>query len=182
MGIIQIAVYQSSVALLFLIHRFAIIPFSNLLPEFIRYYETGDICILKKKGLYCHSIVMLATFISLAIAALMNKLFVTLWIGEEFFAGYHFTVVYSFFTLLYVARHNGYIMYQATGYLKPILICHLIQIPINICLTLILLGKFGLIGIAYAYLLSSLPVIIISQLVLIRIPEKRFRNVIKLHA
>jgi len=182
-GVIKIAIYQSSIALLFLIHRFAITPFSNLLPEFIRYCETGDIFyMLKKKGLYCHSIVMLATFISLVIAAFINKLFVTLWLGEEFFAGYHFTVVYSFFILLSVARHNGYIMYQAIDYLKPMLICHLIQIPINLCLSLILLDKFGLIGIAYAYLLSSLPLIIISQLVFIRIPEKHFRNMIKSQA
>ncbi len=172
-GVVKVAVYQSSIALLFLIHKFAIVPFSNLLPEFIRYYETGNISMLKKKGLYSHSIVMLVVFTSSMLAALINKLFITLWVGEEFFAGYHFTAVYSVFIFLYTARHNGYMMFQAIGYLKPMLICHLVQILIILCLSVFLVDKFGLTGIAYSYLLSSLPVIIISQLIFIRIPKKR---------
>ena len=74
-------------------------------------------------------------------------------------------IAYGFFLLFSVARHNGYIMYQSTGRLRPIVIGHLIEIPLNIGLSIILTNTLGLPGIACAYVLATLPVTFISQVV-----------------
>ena len=163
LGIEEIAAYQSTIALPFLIVRFAIVPFSNLLPGFVIHFERDETGILLKKGWRSHTIVMLIVLILLALVCFLNKAFVTMWVGEELFGGYHFTIIYGAFLFLSIARHNGYIMYQSTGRLRPIVIGHLIEIPLNIGLSIILTNTIGLLGIAYAYILATLPVTFISQ-------------------
>lgn len=160
----EVAVYQSTIALPFLIHRFAVVPFSNLLPGFIYHYEKNESKILQKKSRSTHGVVMLAVLILLAIVCILNKPFVTMWVGKELYGGNYFTIIYGSFLFLSVARHNGYIMYRSTGKLKSMVIGHLIEIPLNIGLSIILLEKLGLIGILYALLFSSLPVTTISQI------------------
>ena len=163
LGVKEVAVYQSTIAFLWLIARFAIIPFANLLPGFIFHFERNEIGILLKKGRRSHIIFMLIVLILLALVCFLNKAFVTMWVGEELFGGYHFTIIYGAFLFLSIAKHNGYMMYQSTGRLRPMVIGHLIEIPLNIGLSIILINKFGLQGIAYAYVLATLPVTFISQ-------------------
>ena len=180
LGVTAIAVYQSTIALPFLIARFAIVPFTNLLPRFVTYYETGNIIDLTRNGLHTHLVVILAASAVLMVACILNKTFVTLWLGESLFAGHHFTMCYAIFILLTIARHNGYMMYQAMDSLKPLLICHLIEIPVNVALSLILLAQFGLVGIAYAFVIAHFPATIVSQLAFFG-RVKRLDNVVSVH-
>jgi O-antigen/teichoic acid export membrane protein len=164
LGVKEVAVYQSTIALPFLILRFAIIPFNNLLPSFIFDYERNKNKILFQKSRQSHLNIILYCLLSMAFICLINRQFVSFWVGEELFAGYKFTALYCVFLFLSVARHNGYIMYQTTGKLKPIVIGHLIEIPLNIGLSIVLTEKLGLAGIAYANILGTLPVTFISQI------------------
>lgn len=164
LGVKELAIYQSTIALPFLMLRFAIIPFSNLLPGFICHFERNEIRVLLDKGRRSHTIIMLIVLISLSMVCFLNKAFVTIWVGEELFGGYYFTIIYGAFLFLSIARHNGYMMYQSTGRLRPMVIGHLTELPLNIGLSIILIEKLGLTGIAYAFLLSSLPVTFISQI------------------
>ena len=106
---------------------------------------------------------MLLVIVSLTLVCIFNNIFVKLWVGGELFAGYHFTIIYGAFILFSIARHNGYIMYQSFGRLRPIVIGHLIEIPLYIGLSIILIEIFGLVGVAYANIISSLPITIIAQ-------------------
>lgn len=164
LGVKEVAVYQSTIALPFLILRFAIIPFNNLLPSFIFDYERGKTKILFLKSRHSHTSIMLYCLILMIFICLINRQFVSLWVGKELFAGNKFSAAYCVFLFLSVARHNGYIMYQSTGKLKPIVIGHLIEIPLNIGLSIVLTDKLGLSGIAYAYILGTIPVTFISQI------------------
>lgn len=165
LGVKEVAVFQSTIAFPWLIARFSLIPFTNLLPSLISHFERNEIVILLNKGKSLHAIVMVIVLISFSLVCFYNKDFVTMWVTEALFGGYHFTIIYCSFILLSIAKHNGYMMYQSTGILRPMIIGHLIEIPLNIGLSIILLDKFGLIGIAYAYLLATLPVTFISQVV-----------------
>ncbi len=163
MDVSAVAVYQSTIALPFLVMRFAIIPFSNFLPRFISYFENNHISTLRKKGQYAHYKVLIASTTILIIVCLLNKKFVIFWVGENLFAGYYFTIIYSLFIIFSIARHNGYIMYQASESLKTMLLTHLIEIPMNLILSIFLIIKLGLIGLAIAFAVSHLIPTITSQ-------------------
>ena len=163
MDITSIAIFQSTIALPFFVARLAIIPFTNFLPGFISYYEGANSRRLRIWGQNAHYIVIVATLVILVFTCIINKQFITFWVGESLFAGHHFTICYGIFIFMYIASYNGYLMYQAIDRLKPILICHLIELPVNIGLSIILIEKWGLVGIPYAFMLAHLPVTIVSQ-------------------
>ncbi len=160
----SIAIYQSTIALPYLCARFGFIPFRNKLPKFIGEYCRSNYTYLKKKSTHSHVFILFILFSVLLVVCFLNKLFVMVWVGELLYAGDHFTIIYSTFILITVARHNGYLMWQTTGNLSKILLAHLIEIPLNIALSFIFITHYGLIGIAYAALLAHIPALVVSQI------------------
>jgi O-antigen/teichoic acid export membrane protein len=164
MGVTQVAVYQSTIALPLLLMRLAIIPFTNRLPILIsgfqQKYDTG----LMASTMRTHLIVLVFSGVFLLAICWVNEWFVTLWVGGELFAGLRFSMLFSLFLLMRIARHDGYMLFQAGGRLKSITVAHLVEVPANIALSILLIDIMGLNGIAYAYLLAALPVTIVSQI------------------
>ena len=163
LGVPSIAIFQSTIALPFLIFRFAIIPFTNLLPELVQQFQTGGSGVLRDRGLPLHLKIMTAGSFIYLIVVVVNGPFVTFWVGPELYAGCLFTMIYSSFCFLSIARHNGYMAYQANGVLRPIVIAHIIELPLNIFLSIILIGNIGLIGVPTAFVLAHFPVFLVSQ-------------------
>lgn len=164
LGVLQIAIYQSSIALPLLLMRMAIIPFTNRLPSLISEFQNFKNTNTLTSAFRLHLLVLLCCSLLMLGTCMINKLFVTIWVGRDLFAGFYFTILFSFFLLLSIARHNGFMVWQARGYLKSMMIAHLIDIPTNIFLSIILLQYFGLKGIALAFIIAAIPSLIVSQL------------------
>lgn len=164
MGVTQVAVYQSTIALPLLLMRLAIIPFTNRLPFLISGFQQKGDGNLMAATLQTHLIVLLASGLFLFAICLINELFVTLWVGRELFAGIRFSLVFALFLLTSIARHNGYMVWQARGRLKAMTVAHLIDIPASIGLSVILIDHMGLIGVALAFFIAALPSAIVSQI------------------
>lgn len=164
LGVEEVAIYQSTIALPLLLSRFAIVPFTNLLPKLIEYYAKEcmiDLIIVSKRENYR---ILFFTSIVLIIISMINGIFVGIWVGPELFGGQHFTVVYCIFILMTIARHNGYMVLQSLGRIRILSFFHLVEMPLTIGLVLILLDFYGTVGIPYAFVISTLPVTIFAQL------------------
>lgn len=164
LGVDAIAAFQSSIALPYLIARFGFIPFQNKVPGLIIQYQTGDQDQLRICALNSHIKLLSSAAVLLFIACFINKKFVSIWVGEQLYVGDQFTVIYSIFIFLNLARHNGYMMWQIKDDLTPMLFCHMIEIPLNIVLSIVFAKHYGIVGIAYAFLLAHIPATIISQI------------------
>jgi O-antigen/teichoic acid export membrane protein len=165
MGVTEVAVYQSTIALPLLLMRLAIIPFTNRLPALISSFQREDHpVVMPPPAAQTHLMVLALSVFFLLGICMINETFVTLWVGSELFAGERFTLLFSLFLLMRIARHNGYMVHQARGRLKSMTVTHMIEVPVGIALSVLFIDKLGLIGIAYAYLIASLPVTIASQL------------------
>lgn len=164
LDVASIAIFQCSIALPLLFYRFAIVPFTNLLPSLVRFFCDGGVSSMRTKGIKPHLLIIFSSSICYFIVILTNEIFVKYWVGTELYGGYLFTTIYSVFCIVSIVRHNGYIMLQAQGTLKLIGIAHLTEIPLNIILSVILVNNIGLTGIPLACLVSHLPVLLISQL------------------
>ena len=185
-GLTEIAIYQCSVSLSILLGRFAIIPFRNLLPKYYSLWGKGEYRFLVKNSREENIRILLITLIGLFFATLINKLFVKIWVGIEFYAGLKFTIAYNFFMLMSIARHNGYMAFLSISKIKLIFIFHLIEIPLNIVLSLILIDIFGLNGLPYAFIFATLPTTILSQSFFFRsrkrlneLPRRKQRGITK---
>ena len=64
-------------------------------------------------------------------------------------------------------------MLQAKGELRAIVIAHLVEIPLNLFLSIILLGTIGLVGVPIAYFLAHLIVFFVSQVPFMPIKQGR---------
>jgi O-antigen/teichoic acid export membrane protein len=163
LGIKDIATYQSSIALPCLCLRFAILPFTNRLPSLIYAYEADGLNGLMHRSLRSHIAVISISTLILACVCTANSFFVRVWVGTELFAGYEFTLIYGVFLFFSIVRHNGYMVWQATGNIKNMMFAHLFEIPTNIGLSFLFIDMMGLKGIAYAFMFASIPSVIISQ-------------------
>jgi O-antigen/teichoic acid export membrane protein len=160
----QVAVYQSTIALPLLLTRLAIIPFSNRLPSIIYDFRHNHVSQSLAASTRIHLLVILCSILALLIVCFVNKSFVTLWVGGELFAGFNFTVMFSLFLLMGIARHNGYMLWQARGRMKAMMLAHLIDLPVTVVLSIVFIDIMQLNGIACAFMLSTIPVTILSQL------------------
>jgi len=163
MGLKEIAVYQSSIALPLMAMRVAIIPFTNRLPFLINAMQSADQNLFLARSLDTNIIVVGITFVFLIIVCLINEQFVSWWVGSELYAGNLFTWVFCLFMFLSVVRHNGYMVWQARGTLTVITIAFLAGVPINVVLSLYLIESIGLPGIALAFVIPAIPIALISQ-------------------
>jgi len=164
LGLKAVAIYQSSIALPYLVFRFGIIPFTNLLPELINKYIMYGCDALKSYALPYHLTLLFIGALTYSLISYFNAIFVDIWVGSELFAGKFFTMIYCLFCLLSIARHNGYMLYQAIGKLRLMLIGHIVEIPLNIILSLLLLKYYGLVGIAISFVIAHFIVFVISQI------------------
>lgn len=164
LDVVQVAVFQSTIALPLLLTRLAIIPFTNRLPSLISGFQQNSAESLMSAAVRTHKLVIGISGCLLTVACIFNKFFVTIWVGGELFAGTGFSLVFAAFLLMNIARHNGFMVWQARGRLRGMVLAHLFEIPVIIILSIALIDHFGLNGIAWAFFLASIPSAIVSQL------------------
>jgi O-antigen/teichoic acid export membrane protein len=111
LGVSQVAVYQSSIALFLLLMRLAIIPFANRLPYLIASFSYNPDTELVISTLKMHLLVTVGSVIILVGICMVNEFFVTLWVGNDLFAGSDFSLVFALFTLMHIIRHNGFMVW-----------------------------------------------------------------------
>ena len=172
LGVTQVAVYQCSIALPLLLMRLSIIPFTNRLPLLITSLHRKHNPSQMTAAIHLHLLVLAVSTGLLTGIVMLNELFVRLWIGAELFAGMHFTLVFCLFVFMSIARHAGFMVLQAKDRLKFFTLIHLLEAPLALLLSIMLIDSMGLTGVAVSLVVAALPSTIFSQFAFLR--DKKF--------
>jgi len=171
LGVTQVAVYQCTIAFPLLLMRLSIVPFTNRLPFLIASLHRNRDRSQMTATIHLHLLVLIISAGLLTGIVLANELFVTLWVGADLFAGLDFTLVFCLFVFISIARHAGFMVLQAEGRLKFLTLIHLLEVPLVLLLSIMLIDSMGLTGVAVALVVAALPSTIFSQFVFLRVKK-----------
>lgn len=112
----------------------------------------------KVRKLYIKSqcIILAVTIMCASGIYLFNESFISLWVGDKFYSGDEFSLVFASLLLTGVVFQSSSVVLNADLQVKFVTMVRLIEASLNITMSIIFLKLFGLIGLAYATLISSL--------------------------
>jgi O-antigen/teichoic acid export membrane protein len=156
LGVILVTPYSISYKLCFLAtYSFSVIS-ETVFPRFSKLYALGDISGLR--DLY-----LKITKISVAIMVptgifffLFGHPFINLWAGEENFVGTNIFLVFIGMNILHAIGTPSGLVLQGIGKNKEFMYSEMIHAGLNIILSIILIQKIGLFGLALGTLFSNL--------------------------
>lgn len=163
LGAVEVAIFQSTVALPYFLARFLFRPFMNLLPKIIRLHSTHDKrfkSFIVKNHLY----VLGAAFLFSIVIFIVNPYFVDIWVGSDLYAGHTVGGIYCLFIFVAILRHNGYIVCQGIGALRMMLAAHAVELVVFFVFTYCTIATMGLMGVALGLLLAHIAPAAVSQI------------------
>jgi O-antigen/teichoic acid export membrane protein len=128
----------------------------TLFPAFSKLYALEDIDGLRSLYLKTSKI-SIAIYMPLALfLAIFGQSFINLWVGEENFVGMNVLLVLIFITFSHsFAGPSGHLL-QAIGKNKEIMYLNIVMAVLNLTLSIILVQKIGLLGVALGTLVAHL--------------------------
>jgi O-antigen/teichoic acid export membrane protein len=132
-----------------LVNQFA----RNVGPSLFRLSEEPDRLKRHLGSLYVFntSVILCLTFLLLV----LNKAFLILWVGPQYFVGYGIFLIQSIFLMIFSINQINAHYFNITGRMNEITWLAVFEAVLNISLTIFLAKKFGLIGIPAAALIAG---------------------------
>lgn len=128
----------------------------TIFPTFTKLYALEDIDGLR--SLYLKTVkISVAIYMPLAIfLAIFGHSFINLWVGEENFAGMNVLLALIFITFLHSFGGPAGVLLQGIGKNKEIMYLNIVMAVLNLTLSIILIQKIGLLGVALGTLVAHL--------------------------
>ena len=129
---------------------------STLFPTFSKLYALEDIDGLR--SLYLKTVkISIAIFVPLALfLAIFGHSFINIWVGEENFVGMNVLLVLIFISFLNSFAGPIGVLLQAIGENREVTYLSIVMAVLNLTLSIILVQKIGLLGVALGTVISHL--------------------------
>lgn len=127
----------------------------TLMPGIGQIMGNGD----KKKAraVYLRSqpIILSLAAVGAVFIYIFNQAFVGFWVGNEYFAGQTLSMIFGAILFVSVVFHASSLVISADLKIKEVTATRIIEALMNIVLSIWLIQKFGIIGVAFATLISA---------------------------
>lgn len=129
---------------------------STLFPKFAEMYAKGDVERLHRVYMRVAKL-SLAIMVPIALCLLVyGKAFIGFWVGSENFAGYGVLVTLVAMSLVHAIGTPTVNVIQGIGKNKAITVSEVVNACLNVFLSIVLLKRYGIVGVALGTLIASL--------------------------
>lgn len=128
----------------------------TLMPGIGQIMGNGDLA--KARDIYLRSqpVILSLAVIGAVFIYLFNGYFVQFWVGNEYYAGDTLSLIFAAIIFISVVFHSSSLVISADLKLKGVTTARIIEASTNIILSVWLVKTYGLIGVAFATLVSGL--------------------------
>lgn len=162
MGLSQVTLYSIGARLINYFYKFITAAIGILVPVFSQYEGEGDYKSLKEKFILTTKI---SGYISIFITStliVLGRAFIIRWVGMKYSGAYHILVILVIPAMLDLMQNPSIQMLYAISKHRFYALVNSIEGIVNLILSIILVKKFGLIGVALG---TAIPMIIVKLLI-----------------
>ena len=128
----------------------------TLMPALGQLMGQGDKCKVRDLYLKSQPIILSIAFMASAAIYLFNGMFVSFWVGEDYFAGESISLIFASILFFGVVFQSSSVILTADLKVKDVTYVRIFEAILNITLSLWLIDDYGLLGVAIATLFSAI--------------------------